>query len=231
MESKKISTEDDLLAHYLKNYIKKKDRFRFFPKVHTISTLRISPDIDLLQLSLSLNLVIGYEFKVLKYYEHWKRKKVNYNPMYAGIGEALLYFQHGIDKCYLVLGVTEMPPPVMDIILQKIEQAIDIFHILTRVFTVWWRENRALTQKHNVLAHYIKSKEKSLGNEKEHWGFGCFGVMVWTERGGLKVIKNADQRFPISEDSDLMHKKECLLRKEFRYKKRFLKKVFGDSEG
>lgn len=219
MESKKISTEDDLLAHYLKNFTNVKEWH--FPKVHTISTLSITPDIDLLFINKRLNLVVGYEFKVLKYYKNWKR--VNYNPMYSGIGEALLYFQHGIDKCYLVLGLTDMPSDLIDVTLEKIDQAIKSLNILTNLFTTWLKKINEL-EKIDITTGIFK-REKLPSNMDEPWGLGCFGIMVWTERDGLRVKKNADQRFPVDKNSDLIHKKECLLRKEFKYKKSFLDKV------
>lgn len=226
MVSKKILTEDDLLIHYMQNYIERKDRF--FPKVHTISTLPISPDIDLLLINKESELVVGREFKLLKYREGWKR--VNYNPMYSGIGEALLYFQYGIDKCYLVLGLAEMPSNWIDTTLEKIDQAIENFNILTKLFTNWSKQLHECRTKKNekpIVRWFLE--RHGLGDSEEwRWGFGCFGIMVWNERDGLKVKKNADQHFPVSRNPDLKHKKECLLREEFKYKKSFLDKVVGN---
>lgn len=224
MESKKISTEDDLLAHYMQNYVERNECF--FPKVHTISTLPISPDIDLLFINKELELVVGYEFKLLKYREGWKR--VNYNPIYAGIGEALLYFKYGIDKCYLVLGIAEMPSNWVDITLEKIDKAIKNFDLLTELFTSWSGEISEYRRKYDKKNELIKwfLKRKGLGDNEKKWGLGCFGIKVWTERDRvMKVKKNADQHFPIDLSPDLKHKKECLLRGEFKYKKSFLNMV------
>lgn len=49
-----------------------KNSKQYFPKVHKISTVPLSPDIDLLSLDQEKQLVDGYEFKVMKYTQHWK---------------------------------------------------------------------------------------------------------------------------------------------------------------
>ena len=219
-------TEDDFLAYYMQKYLETPERY--FPKVHTVSTIKITPDIDLLFVNKRLKLVVGHEFKLLKYHKGWKT--VNYNPMYAGIGEALLYFQYGIDKCYLMLGLAEMPSKWVDITLEKIDQAIKSFNTLTELFTNWSNEIQKLRLK--TIPKWAKESPFSLppyigigDSEEERWGLGCFGIMVWTERDGImKVQKNADQHFPISENPDLRHKKECLLREEFKYAKNFLER-------
>jgi len=232
LEPKKILTEDDFLAFYMRKYLETPERY--FPKVHTVSTLKISPDIDLLFVNKRPKLLVGHEFKLLRYHRGWKR--VNYNAMYAGIGEALLYFQHGVDKCYLVLGLTEMPSEWVDMTLGKIDKAIENFNMLTKLFTSWSneiQENRSKTLPEWARKFpVVRPIYEGLGDsEKDKWGFGCFGIMVWTERDRtMRVLKNADQHFPISKNPDLKHKKECLLRGEFKYKKSFLNKVAGKPE-
>lgn len=225
MKINEVRNEDDFLLYYMEHYAKNKKMF--FPKVHMISTLSTSPDIDLLFINQEKKLVVGYEFKVLKYYTGWKR--VDYNPLYSGIGEALSYFQHGIDKCYLVLGLTDMPSEWVDKTLEKINEMISNFDILTNLFTGWAKEIQEIEKfpmKFEQTFDLNLNRVKIGENEEKQWGFGFFGVMVWTKRDGvLMVKKNADQHFPISESTDLTHKRECLLRKEFKYKKKFKKMI------
>jgi hypothetical protein len=74
--------------------------------VNRIAGTRISPDIDMLTISSDTNylhIVNGYEFKLL----HYKTNAANYKALYQGVGQALLYFWHGLDRSYLVLGVSK----------------------------------------------------------------------------------------------------------------------------
>jgi hypothetical protein len=100
--SEMIESEDDLVV-YLGKLIKS-DTKEVFPKVDILSrNIDISPDIDLLVIDNENKCTIGYETKLVQYVTNWNR--YNYNPFYSGIGEALLYFQYGIDKVYLAIGI------------------------------------------------------------------------------------------------------------------------------
>jgi hypothetical protein len=212
-----ISDEDDFLRYYLQNHAK--DIGQFFPKVHTISTLPISPDIDLLYVDSIRKVTVGHEFKLLRYIKNWKR--VNYAPLYAGIGEALLYFNFGVDQCYLILGFAEMPSELVDVTIKKIEQALEAFNTLTQLFKQWSDGLSKLKELVSV-GDWIVNYGELYRTEGKNWGFGCFGVKIWSESGGLKVIRKAEQLFPIDSNSDLKHKNECLLRGEFKYEKKLL---------
>jgi len=218
-------SEDDLLVYYLQRYVN--NRKQFFPKVQAISTLPTSPDIDLLFINQEKRLVIGYEFKVLKYYKNWTRKGVSYRPIYEGIGEALAYFQHGIDKCYLVLGLVDLPSEWVTKMLEKIKQITSIFNMFTDLFTGWSKEIHNLEKISPKMQDYfdIKLNRPRIGDsEDRQWGFGCFGIIVLT-KDYCSEVKKAEEYFPVSENEDLSQLKECLLRKQFRYKKNFLKTV------
>jgi hypothetical protein len=97
-----IKNEDDFQAHVMKNH---KSIFEYpegdlYPKVDMIRGRKISPEIDVLSINPVSNTIAGYEFKFLN-----KRKDTNYAAMRGGMAQAIEYFQYGIDKSYLVLGI------------------------------------------------------------------------------------------------------------------------------
>ena len=113
MEPIEIASEDDLLAYLMERY-----KLGIYPKVHGISTLKISPDIDLLHIDEHQKIITGYEFKLLKYRRDWKR--VSLEPIYKGIGQALSYFQFGVDKSILILGISkDIPKEAISIVMIK----------------------------------------------------------------------------------------------------------------
>ena len=116
-----VSDEDELIVHVIN-----RQRWSGFPKVTQISTLKLSPDIDFLQIDDYKKTTIGYEFKLIKY--HKGRKRANLMTFYTGIGEALHYFQFGVDRSYLVLGLSnEIPRQSRNSALDKISEFITTF--------------------------------------------------------------------------------------------------------
>lgn len=96
-----IPNEDSFQAHIMK-YHGWFVRYTLFPKVKKIAGEEISPEIDLISIDFSNKKITGYEFKLLKY----QTSDANYRRVHEGIGQTILYFQQGIDKCYLVLGIS-----------------------------------------------------------------------------------------------------------------------------
>jgi len=102
-----IKSEDDFQAHIMKAH---KSIFGhqevLFPKVDMIRGRKISPEIDILSINLELKTLTGYEFKFL----NDKRKDNNYKSVREGLAQAIEYFQYGIDKSYIILGIPTQDP-------------------------------------------------------------------------------------------------------------------------
>ena len=239
-----IQDEDDLQFHLMKTF-----GLGEFAKVNRISTIEISPDIDLLDVNESQKLVTGYEFKLLKYRKNWK--KVDLNPVYQGIGQALSYLNFGVDKSYLVLGLSrEIPNESLSRAMKKIEETIAVFNMLKTPNVE--RVNKIGEAIGEVLGAVLEIEEKanlykvvtpstlpmllqdiqvkllilSKSLKKEISGIGCFGIKVWTEHDDILITRlETEETFPISSYEDLQHKKRCLLRKEFKYDKDFLNRM------
>lgn len=81
-----------------------------FPQVSAIGKDLIVPDIDILQVKekKESKTLIGLEVKIAKLRKE-KDKIIGFawEQIYKGIGEALLYFQYGVDQCGLILGFHE----------------------------------------------------------------------------------------------------------------------------
>lgn len=196
-----ISNEDDLLAHLMESY-----RLGEFAKVSRISTLSVSPEIDLLNVDETQKIAIGYEFKLLKYVKRWKR--TSFYPLYSGIGQALLYLQHGINRTYLVVGVSpDIPRDSVAPTIVKIEKVINLFRTLRNMPTGY---------------RYPYGRESIVPS----YNFDCFGIMLWTPSDDLLHTKLKAERdyVPLKHIEDLKHKNICLLRREFKYDKAFLEK-------
>ena len=201
VEPLEISSEDDLLAHLMK-----KHELGQFAKVTRISTLPISPEIDLLNINEREKIVTGYELKLLKYNKRLKR--VNFNLLYSGIGQALLYYQHGVHRSYLVLGLSpSLPDNSVASTIVKIEETTSLFRILRNIPTGY---------------RYPRRQEISVST----YGFDCLGIMLWTPNNDLLETKLEVGRnyLPLEYVEDLKHKNSCLLRKEFKCDKKFLEK-------
>ena len=219
LKTVEIASEDELLAYLMKRYNLGK-----FAKVNRISTYEISPDIDLLdvneyrQIATERGIVTGYEFKLLKYRKDWKR--VNFYPMYKGIGQALSYFRYGVDKSILVLGMSsDIPRESVSSTMSEIESVIESFSTL-RAFDTRIRKYFDDSFKETPMLEGAKGLLL-----ETYCGWNCFGIMVWTAYDDLLMTKlSAEQYFPIYLNEKLKHRKECLLRKEFKYKEGFLEK-------
>lgn len=244
-----IQNEDDLQYYLMKKY-----RLGEFAKVNRISTIEISPDIDSLEVNESQKLVTGYEFKLLKYRKNWK--KVDFYPIYQGMGQALAYFQFGVDKSYLVIGLHKgIPQDSLFFAKEKIQEITNMLKtfrtfigkkvekIAEGIGEVQGVTDRLLSDMKRMamatIQIYPASLEQGLSDiqartinllqalsVRSFSGIGCFGTMVWIGHDDLLTTElKAEENFPTFANEDLNHKKECLLRKEFRYNKDFLRKM------
>lgn len=116
-----VRNEDDLLLMLYKEKLKSSYGFKVFPKVSEIPKGKenaITPDIDLLevrprkQIETAVANVIGYEVKFLRYRK--KSKSFNLSGFYKGLGQVLCYFQHGVQRAYLVIGLSEAPKDIIE---------------------------------------------------------------------------------------------------------------------
>jgi len=185
---KPIKTEDDFLFEY---YKQRKGVANVYPKVSSIPKgNRITPDIDLLEIQRYKQppMIIGHELKLL-------RKTDPYGPFYAGLGQALYYFMHGVEQAYLVLGCFSMRSEEMDVILRNIKVLIVSLEI------------------EGLLALHGK-------------GFLDY-MKVIIFKGNMSssetLLAIDENRFPINSYGDAKHRRECLLRGEFEWGKRWLR--------
>lgn len=89
--------------------------FAWYPIVRSIGKERMISEIDLIVVEKDTQTVKGCEFKYLRYLDKWK----NYPLVYQGLGQALLYFWHGIEQSILYVGVSM---DIKDDIMPKIIQ-------------------------------------------------------------------------------------------------------------
>jgi len=187
-----------------------------FPHVTSIAGNKIAPDIDILQRIPSHKLAVGYEVKWL----HHFKKGTSWYLFYRGIGQALSYFRYGVDKSILVLGMSnDVPRESISSTMSEIESIIESFSTLRafdarirKYFDNFFKETPMLQGAKGLLL-------------ETYCGWNCFGIMVWTAYDDLLMTKlSAEQYFPIYLNKKLEHRKECLLRKEFKYKEKFLEK-------
>lgn len=113
--SSEILNEDDLQAQVMRNTMLEVGTP--FPKIRRIAGEIISPEIDLLYVfqTKDKQVLTGYEFKLL----NSKQNKTNYRRIYEGIGQAILYFQYGIDTSCLLLGISKNAPLEQEIAIDK----------------------------------------------------------------------------------------------------------------
>lgn len=109
-----IKIEDDFL---FKIYQQEKTGIgEIYPKVSSIPKgKKITPDIDLLIINRYQPFILGFEVKLL-------RKKDPLQTFYLGLGEALCYFQHGVDQVHLILGCFNMNPSELDNVEDKLRK-------------------------------------------------------------------------------------------------------------
>jgi len=202
-----------------------------YAMVYGISTMKISPDMDLLdvnehqQIGSERGVITGYEVKLLKYRKNWKR--VDFSPIYKGIGQALSYFQFGVDKSILVLGMSnDIPRESVSSTTNMIEIVIESFSTL-RGFDARIRKYFDDSFKERPWLESTKSLLL-----ETYCGWNCFGIMVWIAYDDLLMTKlSAEQCFPIYLNKKLKHRKECLLRKEFKYDQNFLSRCRASTTG
>jgi len=122
-----ISSEDDLVVYVGKKYVD--TDYDVYPQVSIISRhTQVTPDIDLLLLNEKTNTIFGYELKLIKYHKGYKR--YDYNPIYSGVGEALIYYKYGLEKVYLCIGIFFNPTienAHKEAIRSKIKDVIDFY--------------------------------------------------------------------------------------------------------
>lgn len=194
-----ISNEDDLLAHLMV-----KHKIGQFAKVKQISTISISPEIDLL--SIEGQSAVGYELKLLKYNK--RLKGVDFKPLYSGMGQMLLYLNHGVNRSYLVIGLS--PTLIGGNVSStnaKIEEA-----------------TRLLKMFRNMQSGY----RYPYGQEQaaKTYDFDCIGIMLWnpsTDSVDTKLEAKRDF-LAVKLDADLKHLNACLIKKQFKYDKKFLER-------
>jgi hypothetical protein len=120
-----------------------------FPKVDMIRGRKISPEIDVLSRNFETKTLVGYEFKFLN-----KRRDTNYRSIREGLAQTIEYFQYGIDKSYLVLGIHayERPETTVNYWADGVTTAQTILRALERAYhldslgLLLWIEDRDLIQ-------------------------------------------------------------------------------------
>lgn len=200
--SSEVVDEDGMLRH-----VNGKWHLGEYGKIYGISTFRISPDIDLVHIDESSGTVTGYEFKLLTYHKGWRRP--NFLPLYSGIGQAMSYFQFGVDRSYLVLGISKKIPkssvhPTMDMI----DGVLSVF-VNLKTFVEGTLEKRKSPNMKFLSLHLSTIP----------LGIDCLGLKIWNEHDDTLVTRlEATRNFPVAMEKDLQHQKDCLLRKEFKCK-------------
>lgn len=99
----RFKSEEELLKSVLHALI-----YEAYPKVSAIAGNKISPDIDILEISRkseSQYRLIGYELKLMKFDR--RTRGLSWDAFYKGIGQALLYLKNGVQHAVLVLGFHE----------------------------------------------------------------------------------------------------------------------------
>jgi hypothetical protein len=120
------TTEDEFLWSL---YQKRRNSIygELYPKVTAIPRgNRISPDIDLLGIQqnvspLSNPITSAWEVKLLRY--RASENDIPLDPFYAGLGQGLCYFQHGIDRVILSLGSYGAPKEQETRLVEKLTRA------------------------------------------------------------------------------------------------------------
>ena len=184
-----IQDEGDFQAYLMKKY-KYDFGLHLYPKINRIAGEPISPEIDLLDVNQRDKIVKGYEFKLL----NCKTRDANYRRIREGIGQAIQYFQHGIDVSHVVFGLSNNIPTKIRWawVMTRLDDAFEVI--------------RRIKERYNF---------NSIGAMlwiEEH---GSFGTVE-----GLKP----DGNFPIDYFKDYKLNKECLLNLRFSWSKKFLEK-------
>jgi hypothetical protein len=178
-----------------------------FAKVKQISTKSISPEIDLL--SIREQSAVGYELKLLKYNK--KLKRVDLDALYSGIGQMFLYLNHGVDRSYLVIGLSPtLISGNVSSTIAKVEEATKLLKMLRDIpsgYRYPYRQEQ-VAQTYNL---------------------DCVGIMLWnpsTDSVDTKLEATRDF-LAVKCDANLKHLNTCVINKEFKYDKKFLEKRKG----
>ena len=187
--STEIRNEDDFQAYLMKKY-GYSFGFNLYPKIRRIAGDPISPEIDLLDVNQREKVIKGYEFKIL----NCKTRDANYRRIREGIGQAILYFQYGVDVSYIVFGLSNNIPIKIrwTWVMTRLD---DTLRVIRRI-----KENYNL----NCLGVMLWIEERD-----------SFGVV-----DGLKP----EGKFPINRYNDYKLNKECLFDLRFDWDKKFLEK-------
>jgi hypothetical protein len=127
-----FETEQDLLADIFKVV-----SYDAYPRVTAIGGKKIVPDIDVLEIRPATHgqqRLLGYEIKLMRYDK--RSKGLTWGTFYKGIGQALMYLLHGVQKVGLVLGFQSNVPD------ELIED-----------FSAWLNENKAVLAL--ILGNYL----------------------------------------------------------------------------
>ena len=161
-----ILGEDGLQAHLVKKYSSSFGHpLSRYPKITRIGGVSISPDIDLLGIDHSNKVLTGYEFKLLSR----KTAKSNYIRIREGMAEAIQYFQFGIDRACLVLGIPSHAPNKISglvgarqIELLTLVRALVVTHGFDCLGVMFWFEDSDMLQtsqspRRNFPIHLLKN--------------------------------------------------------------------------
>jgi len=117
-----LTCEDEFQAKMMRekiyhHHINSGNQIEWYAKVSYIGRKRTLSEMDLIVVEKNSKNIIGYEFKFLQ------KKKLpdNYQQIYSGLGQALLYFWHGIEQNILVIGISKK---VSTVIMKKTIQLI-----------------------------------------------------------------------------------------------------------
>jgi len=212
-----IKSEDDFQAHVMKKYESEFGHWQtLFPKVDMIRGRKISPEIDLLSIDFESKTLTGYEFKFLN-----KRKDTNYRSVRQGLAQAIEYFQYGIDKSYIILGI----PTRVNLSEDNVgSSTIDLLTVVRAL--VWaygfdslglklWYEDRDLVQtcqepKRNFPIERLTSSQfdgyrldrECLLKSSFHWNLG------FLKKYGLKIPPFWSKTFPKHRGSALRKRRK-----------------------
>jgi len=100
-----FQNEDDFQAFFIEHFGKAYLGSWLYAKITKIGGELIQPEIDLLDISPFMpgQTITALEFKLL----NSRVMKNNYGRIYNGFGQALSYFRYGIDRSYLVIGISD----------------------------------------------------------------------------------------------------------------------------
>jgi hypothetical protein len=161
-----IKNEDDFQAYLMEEHESNfGHRFTQFAKVDRIGGRTISPDIDLLNIDHDSKILTGYEFKFLNH-----KKDANYRAVRESLGQAIQYFQFGLDRSYIVLGIPDRKELTMSTIgsgtvnILTLIKALETAYNFNSLGIKFWFEDRDLLQtsqepKGNFPVHISKDKQ------------------------------------------------------------------------